>query len=193
MPLKTKKACPTTSTSPTNPTAFDGGIGSASKIRNCTARSGSKKGMTSPVARLKASPAATASATRSAMRRWRDRTASAAEASGGIGQDGDDANKYGTQGVRDRMTAGVDDDVHLRTKPHAAPRRLVDDQTHRETLRVAHPAAVVFDRRQAGIGINAVLGDAPAYAVDVGLEDRAWQRVEYQFGPIGRRHVFEAI
>src|SRR6266850_7828293 len=110
MPLRTIKACPTTSTSPTNPTAFDSGMGPASKIRNCTARSGPKKGMTSPVARLKASPAATASATRSPMRRWHDRTTSAVEASAGIGQDGDEANKYRTQGVRDWMTVGVDDD-----------------------------------------------------------------------------------
>src|SRR4029077_13369284 len=89
---------------------------------------------------------------------------------------------------------GVDDDIHLRTEPYAAlQRRLVDDQTHRETLRVAHPARGVFDRWQAGIGINAILADAPAYALDVGFEDRARQRVEYQFGPIGGRHVFEAI
>src|SRR6266478_8609782 len=195
MPLRTMKACPTTSTSPTNATAFDSGKGPAPKIRNCTASTGPKKGMTSPVARFNVNPAATASATRSPMRRWRDRTASAApEASAGIGQDGDDANPHGTQSVRDWIVAGVDDDIHLRTDPHAAPwRRLVDDQTHRETLRVAHPARGVFDRWQAGIGINAILGDAPADALDVGLEDRARQRVEHQFGPIGRRHVFEAI
>ena len=83
------------------------------------------------------------------MRRWRDKTASATEVSAGIGQDGDEANKYRTQGVRDWMTVGVDDDIHLRTEPYAAPRRrLVDDQTHRETLRVAHPARGVFDRWQ---------------------------------------------
>src|SRR5260370_19400124 len=128
------------------------------------------------------------------MRRWRERATAAAEASAGISQDGDEANKYRTQCVRDWIVAGVDDDIHLRTEPHASPRRrLVDDQTHRETLRVAHPARGVFDRWQAGIGINAILGDAPAYALDVGLEDRARQRVEHQFGPIGRRHVFEAI
>src|SRR6267143_2186370 len=194
MPLRTMKACPTTSTSPTNATAFDSGKGPAPRIRNCTARTGPKKGMTSPVARFQVNPAATASATRSPMRRWRDSATAAAETSAGISQDGDEANKYRTQGVRDWMTAGVDDDIHLRTEPHAAPRRrLVDDQTHRETLRVAHPARGVFDRWQAGIGINAILGDTPAYALDVGLEDRARQRVEYQFGPIGRRHVFEAI
>src|ERR1700751_3402536 len=194
MPLRTMKACPTTSTSPTNATALDSGKGPAPKIRNCTARTGPKKGMTSPVARFNVNPAATASATRSPMRRWRDRTAAAAETSAGIGQDGDEANKYRPQSVRDWIVAGVDDDIHLRTEPHAAPwRRLVDDQTHRETLRVAHPARGVFDRRQAGIGIDAILGDAPAYALDMGFEDCTWQRVEYQFGPIGRRHVFEAI
>src|SRR5271163_4891651 len=180
MPLRTMKACPTTSTSPTNAIAFDSGKGPAPKIRNCTARSGPKKGMTAPVARFQENPAATASATRSPMRRWRDRTASAAEASAGIGQDGDEANKYPTQGVRDWIVAGIDDDVHLRTESHAVPRRrLLDDQTHGETLRVAHPARGVFDRRQAGIGINAILGDAPAYALDVRFKDRAWQRVEH--------------
>ena len=46
MPLRTMKACPTTSTSPTNAIAFDSGKGPAPKIRNCTARSGPKKGMT---------------------------------------------------------------------------------------------------------------------------------------------------
>ena len=98
------------------------------------------------------------------------------------------------RGVRDRIVAGVDDDIHLRTEPHAAPRRrLLDDQTHRETLRVPYPARGVLDRWQAGIGINAILRDAPAYALDVSFEDRAWQRVEYEFGPIGRRHVFKAI
>src|SRR6202040_3282647 len=149
---------------------------------------------TSPVARFNVNPTATASATRSPMRRWRDRATEAAETSAGIGQDGDDANKYRTQSVRDWIVAGVDDDIHLRTEPDAAPRRrLVDDQTHRETLRVAHPARGVFDRRQDGIGINATLGDAPAYAFDVGLEDRAWQRVEYQLIAIGRRNLFEAI
>src|SRR5712671_156670 len=194
MPLITMKACPTTSTSPTNATAFDSGKGPAPRIRNCTARTGPKKGITAPVARFQVNPAATASATRSPMRRWRDSATAAAETSAGISQDGDEANKYRTQSVRDWIVAGVDDDIHLRTEPHAAPRRrLVDDQTHRETLRVAHPARGVFDRWQAGIGINAILGDAPAYAFDVGFEDRAWQRVEYQFGPIGRRHVFEAI
>src|SRR6267142_1239873 len=96
------KACPTTSTSPTNATAFDSGKGPAPKIRNCTARTGPKKGMTSPVARFNVNPAATASATRSPMRRWCDSTASAAEASAGIGQDGDEANKYRTEGVRDQ-------------------------------------------------------------------------------------------
>src|SRR6201997_3136086 len=194
MPLRTTKACPTTSTSPTNATAFDSGKGPAPRIRNCTARTGPKKGMTSPEARFNVNPAATASATRSPMRRWRDRATAAAEASAGIGQDGDDANPYGTQDVRDWIVAGVDDDIHLRTDPYAAPRRcLVDDQTHRETLRVAHPARGVFDRWQAGIRINAILGDAPTYALDVGFEDCAWQRVEHQFGPIGGRHVFEAI
>src|SRR5580704_1433182 len=73
MPLITMKACPTTSTSPTNATAFDNGKGPAPRIRNCTARTGPKKGMTSPVARINVNPAATASATRSPMRRWRDR------------------------------------------------------------------------------------------------------------------------
>src|SRR6202048_3131901 len=194
MPLRTMKACPTTSTSPTNATAFDSGKGPAPKIRNCTARTGPKKGMTSPAARFNVNPAATASATRSPMRRWRDRATAAAETSAGIGQGGDEANKYRTQSVRDWIVAGVDDDIHLRTDPHAAPRRrVVDDQTHRETLRVAHPARGIFDRWQAGIGINAILGDAPAYALDMGFEDRAWQRVEHQFGTIGRRHVFEAI
>src|SRR6202048_3580399 len=194
MPLRTMKACPTTSTSPTNATAFDSGKGPAPEIRNCTARTGPKKGMTSPVARFQVNPAATASATRSPMRRWRGRATAAAETSAGIGQGGDEANKYRTQSVRDWIVASVDDDIHLRTEPHAAPRRrLVDDQTHRKTLRIAHPARGVFDRWQAGIGINAILGDAPAYALDVGLEDRARQRVEHQFGPIGRRHVFEAI
>ena len=89
-----------------------------------------------------------------------------------------------TQGVRDRIVAGVDDDIHLRTDPYAAPRRrLLDDQTHRETLRVAHPARGVFDRWQAGIGINAILGDAPAYALDVSFEDRARQRVRIPIRP----------
>src|SRR5690348_3130552 len=150
--------------------------------------------MTSPVARFNVNPAATASATRSPMRRWPDRATAAAETSAGIGQDGDEANKYRTQSVRDWIVAGVDDDIHLRTDAHAAPRRrVVDDQTHRETLRVAHPARGVFDRWEAGIGIDAIMGDAPADALDVGFEDCAWQRVEDQFGPIGRRHVFEAI
>src|SRR5277367_4016151 len=113
--------------SSTNAIAFDSGKGPAPKIRNCTARSGPKKGMTAPVARFQANPAATASATRSPMPRWRDKTASAAEASAGIGQDGDEANKYPTQGVRDRIVAGIDDDVHLRTESHAVPRqRLLD-------------------------------------------------------------------
>ena len=89
-----------------------------------------------------------------------------------------------TQSVRDWIVAGVDDDIHLRTDPHAAPRRrLLDDQTHRETLRVAHPAGGVFDRWQAGIGINAILGDAPAYALDASFEDRARQRVRILIRP----------
>src|ERR1700738_391520 len=113
MPVRIMKACRTTSTSATNATAFDSGKGPTPKIRNCTARTGPKKGMTSPVARFNVNPAATASATRSPMRRWRDRTASAAEASAGIGQDGDDANKYCTEGVRDRIVASVDDDIYL--------------------------------------------------------------------------------
>src|SRR5580704_10856299 len=176
MPLRRMKACPTTSTSPTNATAFDSGKGPAPRIRNCTARTGPKKGMTSPVARFNVNPAATASATRSPMRRWRDRATAEAETSAGISQDGDEANKYRTQCVRDWIVAGVDDDIHLRTDPYAAPwRRLVDDQTHRETLRVAHPACGVFDRWQAGIRINAILGDAPANALDVGFKDCAWQ------------------
>src|SRR5271166_5813722 len=124
MPLRTMKACPTTNTSPAIPIAFDRGKGPPPKTRNCTARSGPKKGMTSPVARFKVRPAATASATRSPMRRWRDTE----EASAGIGQDRDEANEDPTQGIRDRIVAGVDDDVHLRTEPHAAARRrLLDD------------------------------------------------------------------
>src|SRR5271165_5458285 len=180
MPLRTMKACPTTNTSPAIPIAFDRGKGPPPKTRNCTARSGPKKGMASPIARLKVRPAATASATRSPMRRWRDRTTAAVETSADIGQDGDEANKYRTQGVGDRIAAGIDDDIHLRTDPHAAPwRRLLDDQTHREALRVAHPARGVFDGWQAGIGINVILGDTPADALDVSSEDRAGQRVEY--------------
>src|SRR5580692_4262325 len=104
------KACPTTSTSPTNATAFDSGKGPAPNIRNCTARTGPKKGMTAPVARLNVNPTATASATRSPMRRWRDRATAAAETSAGISQDRDEANPYGTQDVRDWIVAGVDDD-----------------------------------------------------------------------------------
>src|SRR5512133_1523058 len=132
MPLRTMKACPTTSTSPTNATAFDSGKGPALKIRNCTARTGPKNGMTSPVARFNVNPAATASATRSPMRRWRDRATAAAERAAGISQDRDDANPYGAQSVRDWIVAGVDNDIHLRAETHAAPRRrLVDDQAHR--------------------------------------------------------------
>ena len=184
MPFITIKTCPTTSTSPATAIAFDSGIGPAPKIRNCTARTGPKKGITSPIARLKVKPTATASATRNPMRRWRDRTASAAAASGGISQDRDQANEYRTQRVRDRIVAGVDDDIHLRTEPHAAPRRRpLDNQSHRETLRVAHPPCRVFYRGQAGIGINAVLRNAPAYALDMSFEDRAGQRVRRLIRP----------
>src|SRR6202030_1143039 len=141
MPLRRMKACPTTSTSPTNAIAFDSGKGPAPRIRNCTARTGPKKGMTSPLARFNVKPAPTASATRSPMRRWRDRATAAAETAAGISQDGDETNKSRTQSVRDWIVASVDDNIDLRTEPHAAPRRrLVHDQTHRETLRVAHPA-----------------------------------------------------
>src|SRR5947209_18944779 len=111
MPLRTMQACPTTSTSPTNATAFDSGKGPAPKIRNCTASTGPKKGMTSPVARFNVNPAATARATRSPMRRWRDRANAAAEASAGISQDGAEANKHRTQCVRDWIVADVDDDI----------------------------------------------------------------------------------
>src|SRR4051812_7758450 len=181
------KPCPTTSTSPTNATAFDSGNGPAPRIRNCTARTGPKNGIMAQVATFQVNPVATARATRSPMRRWRDRTASAVpRASADIGEDGDDANPRGAQGIGDWIGAGVDNDIHLRTEPHAAPgRHFVDDQTHRETLRVAHPARGVLNGRQAGIGIDALLGDAPAYVLDVRFENRAWQRVEYQFGPVG--------
>src|SRR4029077_2497110 len=176
-------------------TAFDSGKGPPPEIRNGTARTGPKNVMTVPVATFNVNPTEIASATRSPMRSWRDRTVPvAAGASAGIGQDRDDANPDGTQDIRDRIAAAVNDDIHLRAEPHGPPRRrLVDDQTHRETLRVSAPAAVVFDRGQASRGVNAVLGDAPAYAHDMGFEDRAGQRVEYQFGPIGCGHVFEAI
>src|SRR4051794_11969887 len=112
MPFRRMKAGPTTSTSPENATAFASGKGPAPKIRNCTARSGPKKGMTSLVARLKVSPAATASATRSPVRRWRDRATAAAETSADISQDGDKANKYRTQSVREWIVAGIDNHIH---------------------------------------------------------------------------------
>src|ERR1700730_10771336 len=195
MPLRKMKACPTAITSPTNATAFDSGKGPAPEIRKGTARTGPKNGMTAPVATFDVNPTELGGATRSPMRRWRDRTAAAAaEASAGIGQDREDANPYGTQDVRDRIVAAVDDDIHLRAEPYHPPRRrLVADQPHRKSAGVAPPAVVVFYCWQTGRGINAVLGDAPADALDMGLEDRAGQRVEYQFSPIGRGHVLEAV
>ncbi len=47
--------------------------------------------------------------------------------------------------------------------------------------------------RQAGGGVDAALGNAPAHALDAHGEDRAGQRIQHHLRLVAGRHIFEAV
>src|SRR5512134_1863978 len=111
-----------------------------------------------------------------------------------IGEHADQPNPQPAERIHDRVVVGVDDNVGLRANANALGQLLADEfEAERKALRLPQPTLLAVDGRQIANLADLAARNAPANALDLGLEDLPRAHVEDHLRRIAWLEVTQVV